>query len=54
MACLFVLLIYVFIYWLRRTACVILVPSPGIEPGPMAMKARSPNHWTAREFPEQL
>ena len=33
--------------------CGILVPSrPGIEP--LAVKAQtwSPNHWTAREFPE--
>ena len=28
----------------------ILVPQPGIEPGPLAMKVQSPNHWTAREF----
>ena len=25
---------------------------PGIEPGPLAVKARSPNHWIAREFPK--
>ena len=31
----------------------ILVPRPGIEPGSSAVKARSPNHWTAREFPGQ-
>ena len=29
----------------------ILVPGPGIEPGPMAVKVPSPNRWTAREFP---
>ena len=28
----------------------ILVPQPGIEPGPPAVEAQSPNHWTAREF----
>ena len=28
----------------------ILVPQPGIEPGPLAVKAPSPNHWTTREF----
>ena len=36
-------------------ACVafrILVSSPGIEPGATAVKAPSPNHWTAREFPQ--
>ena len=31
--------------------CSILVPRPGIELGPSAMKACSPNHWTSREFP---
>ena len=30
----------------------ILVPQPGIEPGPLAVKAQNPNHWTAREFPK--
>ena len=29
----------------------ILIPWPGIEPGPSAVKVPSPNHWTAREFP---
>ena len=33
-------------------ACEILVPQPGIEPGPSAVKAQSPNHWTAKESPE--
>ena len=28
----------------------ILVPWPEIEPGPSAVKAQSPNHWTAREL----
>ena len=32
-------------------ACGILVSRPGIEPGPPAVRAQSPNHWTAREFP---
>ena len=32
-------------------ACGILVPWPGIEPGPSAVKVLSPNHWTIREFP---
>ena len=31
-----------------------LVPLPGIKPGPTARKALSPNHWTAREFPQNL
>ena len=28
----------------------ILVSWPGIEPGPSAVKAQNPNHWTVREF----
>ena len=35
-------------------ACRILVPQPGIEPRPLAVKAWSPNHWTAREFPPAI
>ena len=35
-------------------ACGILVPRLGIEPVPPAVEARSPNHWTAREFPPFL
>ena len=32
-------------------ACGILVPQPGIEPGPLVVKAQSPNHQgTAKEF----
>ena len=32
-----------------NVACEILVPRPGIKPGPLTVKARSPNHWTNRE-----
>ena len=42
------------VFWLCRTACGILVPLSGIEPGPSAVRAQSPNHWTAREFPIAL
>src|SRR5574337_1193196 len=31
--------------------CGILVPPPGIESGPSAVKPQSPNHWMTREFP---
>ena len=34
------------------TACRILVPQPEIKPGPSAVKAWSPNHWTSREVPQ--
>jgi len=32
-----------------------LIPQAGIEPpGPLAMRAWSPNHWAVREFPTAL
>ena len=40
-----------FFFWLHGMAFAILVSWPGIEPRPTAVKASSPNHWTAREFP---
>ena len=40
-----------FIYLLHHTACGILVPQPGIELGPSAVRVQSSNHWTTREFP---
>ena len=47
--------VFIFFYfYFLATPCVtcrILVPQPGIEPGPTAMKALSPNHWTTRELP---
>ena len=39
-------------FWLHHVACEILVPWPGVEPMPPAVEARSPNHWTAKEFQE--
>ena len=42
---------YLFIFWPHLTACGILLPWPGIEPGPTAVNALSLNHWTTREFP---
>ena len=32
-----------------NVACGILVPQPGIEPGPLEVEAQSPNHWSIRE-----
>ena len=29
-----------------------LVPQPGIEPEPLAVKVQSLNHWTPREVPQ--
>ena len=45
-----VALTLIFFFWPRHVACRILVPQPGIEPRPTAIKVLSPNHWTAREF----
>ena len=42
--------IYLFIY--KFLACEIFVPQPGIKPTPLAANVQSPNHWTAREFPQ--
>ena len=41
----------IYLFWLPRVACGILVPRPGIEPVPPAMEVQSLNHWTAREVP---
>ena len=41
-----------FIVFAHSVTCGILVPWPGIELRTLAVKAQSPNHWTAREFPE--
>lgn len=38
--------------WL--SGCGILVLQAGIEPRPLAVKARSPNHWISMEFPNSL
>ena len=32
-----------------HVACGTSLPGPGIEPAPWAVKAGSPNHWTARK-----
>ena len=40
-----------FFFWPCCVASGILVPQPGIEPAALAVKAPSPNHCTAREFP---
>ena len=45
------LISYTFFFWLCCAVCGILVPQPGIEPGPLAVKAQSCNHWTTMEFP---
>ena len=37
--------------WLQCLACRILVPRPGIESVPPALKARSLNYWATRKVP---
>ena len=49
MADLWDMLLFCF-YHVRRRG--ILVSRPGVEPVLSAVKTQSPNHWTAREFPE--
>ena len=44
-------LFFYLLFWPYCVACRILVPRPGTEPRPVAVKAPSPNHWTAREIP---
>ena len=39
----------IFFFWPHPVACGVLVPRPGMEPGPPSVEAQSPNHWTARE-----
>ena len=38
----------------HRVVCGILVPQSEVEPGSLAMKVKSPNHWTTEEFPDIL
>jgi hypothetical protein len=37
-------------FWPHCSACGLLVPQPGIEPRPSAVRVLSPNHWITREF----
>ena len=39
-----------FIFWQHHRAYEMLVPQPGIETGPTAVKTPSPNHWPTKEF----
>ena len=42
---------FFFFFFLAEPHGGVLVSQPGIKPGPPAVEARSPNCWTAREFP---
>ena len=39
--------LFTFIFWPHHMTCGILVPRPGLEPRPLALKSQSPNYWTA-------
>ena len=45
---------FLFFYPFGPMACGILVPQPGIESEPLAVKEPSPNHWMAREVPKSI
>ena len=40
---------FTFLFFFRQTSGI-LIPQPGIEPGPVEGKAQSPSHWTTGEF----
>ena len=42
---------FFFSFWLHHGDYGIWVPRPGIKHRPLAVKARSPNHWTSSEVP---
>ena len=42
---LFLLFYFYISFWPRPMTCGILVPQPGIEPGPHAVEVWSPKHW---------
>ena len=44
--------LFFFLFWPCHGTCGVLVPQPGIQLVPTAVKAQSPNHWTTREVPE--
>ena len=39
-------------FWRCHMTCLILVPWPGFEPVPLAVKALNLNHWISREVPQ--
>ena len=43
---------FFFFFLLCHSACRILIPQPRIKPRPLAVKALSRNHWTAKEVPQ--
>ena len=46
------IIIIIIIFGCATRHLAYLVLQPGIEPGPLAVRAWSPNQWIAREFPQ--
>ena len=46
--------LFIYFFWPCLVACGILVPRPGIEPRPSAVKAQSPNHRPPENSPVHL
>ena len=46
--------LYFIFFWPYHVAHGILVPWPGIQPTPPALRAQNLNHWTSREVPPLL
>ena len=46
--------LFVCLFVFPQGACGIIVPGPGIEPGPWAVKAQNLNHSITREFHKKL
>ena len=42
------------LFWPCLLACRTLIPWPGIEPRPKAVKALHPNNWTVRKSPDMV
>ena len=46
--------VFALFFWSCSAGCGILVPWPGTEPGPSAVRAWSPKYWTSRKSPFML
>ena len=45
-------ILFIYLFWLHSMPCKTSAPQPGIKPRPV--EAWSPNHWTSREFTEDI
>ena len=52
---LLLLIHHYYFFWLSHRTCgIFLTPDQRLEPGPLAVRDQSPNHWIAREVPQTL